>query len=165
MHAPRNARLWWTLVAGIAGAGLLGIASAAGALSGGTTPPTPANSHANPHASSDRPDPSESDEPNEPRAPGSGPVGPDASGPAAFGLCNAYAHAKKHGKSIGHSIAFRNLAAAAGGAGRIDAYCATVPHPGSSTSPAAGSDETGSLHAHPGGPPSQVPPRARPSGD
>ena len=52
------------------------------------------------------------------------PVGPDATGPAAYGLCNAYAHSHRHGKSLGHSIAMRNLARAAGGAGKISAYCA-----------------------------------------
>jgi len=56
--------------------------------------------------------------------------GPDATGPAAFGLCNAYAHAKAHGTAAEKSAAFRNLAAAAGGAANITAFCAAVPHPG-----------------------------------
>ena len=59
------------------------------------------------------------------------PVGPDASGPAAFGLCNAWTH--HQGKDIpGNSVAFRNLAKAAGGEAKIAAYCAKIPHPGSS---------------------------------
>jgi hypothetical protein len=56
------------------------------------------------------------------------PVGPDATGRAASGLCNAWEHG--NGKKKG--AAFRNLAAAAGGADKIAAYCATVPHPGAS---------------------------------
>ncbi len=67
-----------------------------------------------------------------PGAPQATPVGPDATGPAAFGLCTAYAHAKTHGSASQQSVAFRNLAAAAGGAANIAAYCAKVPHPGSS---------------------------------
>jgi hypothetical protein len=47
-------------------------------------------------------------------------------------------------------VAFRNLAAAAGGASNVAAYCAAVPHPGPSSS------HTG----HPTGPPTYPPPRA-----
>src|SRR6185369_370582 len=56
-------------------------------------------------------------------------VGPDATGPAASGLCTAYAHAKAHGTASQKVVAFRNLAAAAGGAAKIAAYCIAVPHP------------------------------------
>ena len=60
------------------------------------------------------------------------PVGPDASGPAAFGLCNAWTHHQAQDKEKpGNSVAFRNLAKAAGGEAKIAAYCAKVPHPGS----------------------------------
>ena len=104
----------------------------------------------------------------------SSPVGPDATGPAAFGLCTAYEHAKAHGQSVDKSVAFKNLAAAAGGVAKIDAYCAKVPHPGSSPS-AHATGKPGALpsrasgHAtgkptelptHPGGKPSSVPPGA-----
>ncbi|GAA2158475.1 hypothetical protein [Pedococcus bigeumensis] len=62
------------------------------------------------------------------------PVGPDASGPAAFGLCNAWTnHQAKDDDKPGTSVAFRNLAEAAGGEAKIAAYCAKVPHPGSSS--------------------------------
>jgi hypothetical protein len=74
-------------------------------------------------------------------------TGPDATGPAAFGLCNAWAHARAHGTSSQHSVAFRNLAAAAGRASHVAAYCAAVPHPGASSSHTA----------HPGGPPASRP--------
>lgn len=59
-------------------------------------------------------------------------VGPDATGPAAFGLCKAWANHAKHddGKErAAGSVAMRNLAEAAGGKAKVEAYCATVPHP------------------------------------
>ena len=58
------------------------------------------------------------------------PVGPDASGPAAFGLCNAYAK----GGLNSSSTAYGSLASAAGGAANIATYCATVMAPGQSAS-------------------------------
>ena len=58
-------------------------------------------------------------------------VGPDATGPAAHGLCTAWSnHAAKGRSPALHNPPMRNLAEAAGGVGRIAAYCATVPHPG-----------------------------------
>ena len=68
-------------------------------------------------------------------------AGPDASGPAAFGLCNAWSHHQAKGRTTapGRSVAFRNLAEVAGGEGRIAAYCAKVPHPGN---PTAGDDSS-----------------------
>ena len=69
-------------------------------------------------------------------------MGPDATGPAAFGLCNAWSHHQanaakpgekadeKAGEKPDDSVAFRNLAKAAGGETKIGAYCAKVPHPG-----------------------------------
>lgn len=56
------------------------------------------------------------------------PVGPDASGPAAHGLCTAY----EHGGLAATSVAFASLEKAAGGAGSIGAYCATIVAPGHS---------------------------------
>jgi len=56
-------------------------------------------------------------------------TGPDASGPAKHGLCRAWKAGKggEHGKRE-DSTAFRALAAAAGGADKIAAYCqATTP--------------------------------------
>src|SRR4051812_47038226 len=49
-------------------------------------------------------------------------VGPDAKGPAAFGLCNAWTHHQANGAKPTDSVAFRNLATAAGGEGKIAAY-------------------------------------------
>ena len=90
--------------------------------------------------------------------PAATPTGPDATGPAAFGLCTAFSRAREHGSAAQKAVAFRNLAAAAGGAHSIAAFCAAVPHPGSShaSHPAA-------APSHPSGKPSQVPP-AHPSG-
>jgi len=96
-------------------------------------------------------------------------AGPDATGPAGFGLCTAYAHAKTHGTASQKAMAFRNLAAAAGGAAKIAAYCAAVPHPGSSQSSQSASAPThpvGRPSSHPTGKPSSRPtprPTGRPS--
>lgn len=71
-----------------------------------------------------------SPEPSDSASPSSSasPVGPDASGPTAFGLCNAYAH----GGLNPSSTAYASLASAAGGASNIATYCATVTTPGRS---------------------------------
>jgi hypothetical protein len=96
------------------------------------------------------------------------PSGPAVPGPAAFGLCTAYAHARADGTATQRAVAFRKLAAAAGGAGKVAAYCAAVPHPGSpqsgqpaphrpgrpSSAPAA--HATGQPSSHPSGKPSSV---------
>jgi hypothetical protein len=98
-----------------------------------------------------------------------GAAGPDAAGPAASGLCTAYAHAKAHGTASQKAMAFRNLAAAAGGAAKIAAYCAAVPHPGRSQSSqpaAAPTHPAGRPASHPTGKPSSHPtphPAGRPS--
>lgn len=62
-------------------------------------------------------------------------VGPDATGPAAHGLCNAWSQHQKNGAKPTNSVAFRNLATAAGGEAKIAAYCATVSKPGNSNHP------------------------------
>src|SRR5579859_4601851 len=96
------------------------------------------------------------------------PVGPDPTGTAGFGLCNAYAHAKVHGKSVDHSVAFQNLATAAGGAANIDAFCAKIPHPSdSATESNEPSDGAGKPSDVPHGKPTTVPPHAtgRPSSE
>jgi hypothetical protein len=82
-------------------------------------------------------------------------AGPDATGPAASGLCTAWAHAKAHGTASQQAVAFRNLAAAAGGASNVAAYCAAVPHPGPSPSPTA--HPAGPPASHPTGPPASHP--------
>jgi hypothetical protein len=75
------------------------------------------------------------------------PARPSAAGHAAFGLCTAWAHARAHGNAEQRAAAFRNLAAAAGGAAKVAAYCATVAHPG--TSPSTGPPAKGKPTTHP----------------
>jgi hypothetical protein len=56
-----------------------------------------------------------------------GPVGPDATGPAAFGLCHAFGGTKAVTKAGNPSVARRNLLAAATAAGQtIEVYCAGI---------------------------------------
>jgi len=124
----------------------------------GAPSPTPSHTSVDPQSRSSRPDA----------------VGPDAKGPAAFGLCTAFAHAKEHGEASEKAVAFRNLAAAAGGEGKIASYCAAVPHPGSSPSghaaPSHPSGQPTSVPTHPSGRPTSHPsgkpsaPPAHPSG-
>jgi hypothetical protein len=76
-------------------------------------------------------------------APRSTGVGPSASGSAAYGLCHAYQHANASQRAV----AFRNLVSAAGGAGQVAAYCASVPHPGPSSPPGRRVGQTGSPSA------------------
>jgi hypothetical protein len=71
------------------------------------------------------------------------PAGPSVAGAAAYGLCNAYLHAEEHGNA-GQSVAFRNLVNAAGGAGKVAAYCASAPHPGATSPPGRRVGQTGS---------------------
>jgi hypothetical protein len=88
------------------------------------------------------------------------PAGPGATGPAASGLCTAWAHAQTHGTPSQQAVAFRNLATAAGGASNITAYCAALPHPGpSATHPTAPPTPhpTGPPTSHPTGPPATHP--------
>ncbi|HVU74533.1 MAG TPA: hypothetical protein VHE83_16330 [Mycobacteriales bacterium] len=73
------------------------------------------------------------------------PHGPNASGPAAFGLCTAWSH----GGLGPRSTAYADLVKAAGGADGIAAYCATVPHPGRSGAPDGGPTAHPSHPAHP----------------
>ena len=66
----------------------------------------------------------------EPTEKGQG-VGPDATGPAAHGLCTAWSNHQRNGDDAPMDTPpMRNLAEAAGGQGKIAAYCSAVPHPG-----------------------------------
>lgn len=69
------------------------------------------------------PTPTETDEPEGP--PASTPVGPDVTGPAAVGLCNAFSHGGLNSTSTPYSL----LVQVAGGEEGIDDYCATIPAP------------------------------------
>jgi hypothetical protein len=88
------------------------------------------------------------------------PVGPSASGPAAFGLCTAYQNAVRHGTATQKAVAFRNLEKAAGGAANVASFCASVAHPGASATPHSGaptSHPTGKPTSHPTGKPTSHP--------
>ena len=84
---------------------------------------------------------------------GPSPASPGAAGHAAYGLCTAWAQAKAHGTRKQRAVAFGHLAAAAGGAGNVAAYCATAPHPGTlpsdRVSPAPTPRGSGKPAAHP----------------
>ncbi len=78
------------------------------------------------------------------------PVGPDPAGPAAHGLCTAYSHAEAHGSAAQQAVAFRKLAAAAGGDGQVAAYCASAPRPGAGAHGKPASHATGRATSRPG---------------
>jgi hypothetical protein len=73
------------------------------------------------------PAPTETEDPDE--SPTSAPVGPDVTGPAAAGLCNAFTNGGLNSTSTAYSVLLQ-----AAGAEGIDGYCATIPAP-------AGSDD------------------------
>jgi len=100
------------------------------ALGGGTaaaaaTGVLPTPGHTFVHNDSETTDPTDSPSPDPSSS--ASPIGPDATGPAAFGLCTAYTA----GGLSTHSIAFGALQSASTD-GDIAAYCATVlaAHPG-----------------------------------
>jgi len=88
-------------------------------------------------------------------------VGPDATGPAAFGLCTAYSHAGDKGQAAERSVAFRNLAEAAGGEDEVEAYCAEVEHPSSDAK--ATDEDADSGATQPSGRPTDKPKHEKPS--
>jgi DNA-directed RNA polymerase specialized sigma24 family protein len=68
---------------------------------------------------------------------GGSPVGPAATSSAARGLCQAWSADKAKGAARDTSVAFRNLAAAAGGPDKVDAYCRVATTPTSTKAPNA----------------------------
>ena len=162
VHARRSARRRPRLLTSLLTAKAAAVAAtAAVAALGGvaaaaytSTLPAPAQQFA--HGVIGAPSPQPSHRPGTPQATPArtDAVGPDATGPAASGLCTAYAHAKAHGTASRKAIAFRNLAAAAGGAAKIAAYCAAVSRPGSSQS-----SQSASAPTHPAGRPTSHPAR------
>ena len=85
-------------------------------------------------------------------------VGPDATGPAAHGLCTAWANVADKGKAA-QAPAFRNLAAAAGGVDKVAAWCAALPAAGASDGATGQPSDhpTGKPSEHPTGKPTTVP--------
>jgi hypothetical protein len=104
-------------------------ALALAALGGGTAAaaaagllPTPAQEFAHQTVGAPSPSASETDAPEDPQpSTSASPVGPDATGPAAFGLCTAFTA----GGLSTHSIAYGALLAASP-SGDIAGYCGTV---------------------------------------
>ncbi|MDV3221017.1 hypothetical protein [Intrasporangium sp.] len=87
------------------------------------------------------------------------PVGPDATGSAAHGLCTAWQGVAGNGKAM-DSVAFQNLVDAAGGEDEVEAFCADVDAPGKSEDRATGKPETaptGKPDTLPTGKPETVP--------
>jgi hypothetical protein len=130
----RRTAVLTSLIGARTGAAIAGVAIGLGAASvvaySATRPPTEPVM-ISPAAATDNPDAKPADRP----------VGPDATGPAAFGLCNAWANHQKQQDGVERaegSIAMRNLAIAAGGEDKIAAYCATIPHPGNGPKGAKG---------------------------
>ena len=72
------------------------------------------------------PEPAPTETPDPEPSQTSTPAGPDAFGPAAFGLCNAFSN----GGLGTTSTAYAALVRAAGGEDGVGAYCATVATPG-----------------------------------
>src|SRR5215472_16261279 len=144
-------------VAAVAVVGLGGVATAAFA----NALPSAAQKLAHDTIGAPSPHASNSAQANNTNAGHSGtPVGPNATGSAAFGLCTAYAHATDHGTAAQKAVAFRNLEKAAGGAANVASFCASVAHPGASATPGGGaptSHPTGESTSHPSGPPSTHP--------
>ena len=122
----------FTLIGGKAAIGILVggavVAGGAGVAAYADLLPVPAQQVA--HDSIGAPLPRTSDSPapaDTPTAtPTSTPLGPDATGPAAFGLCTAYTH----GGLAVSSTAYASLAGAANGASHIATYCASISKPG-----------------------------------
>jgi hypothetical protein len=177
VHARRSARrrsrlltaLLTAKAAAAAGAAAIALGGGVAAAAYTSTLPAPAQQFA--HSVIGAPSPQPSHRPGTPQPshrPGTLQAtpartdagGPDATGPAAFGLCTAYAHAKAHGTASQKAMAFRNLAAAAGSAAKVAAYCTAVPHPGRSRSSQPASTPThpaGRPASHPTGKPSSHP--------
>jgi hypothetical protein len=113
-----------------AAAGAAAIAVLGGGVAAAYTGSLPASLQKFAHAAFAAPDVHESAAAPTPEGTGHR-VGPSITGGAAYGLCNAYQHANASQRAV----AFRNLVKAAGGASQVAAYCASVPHPGSSGPP------------------------------
>jgi hypothetical protein len=159
----RKPRLITSLLTAKAAAAAVAVAALGGAAAAAYTGALPAPAQQLAHKTIDAPSPKPSHGPATPQATPTHPAAaspdatsPDATSPVAFGLCTAYAHANAHGTASQKAVAFRNLAAAAGGAAKIAAFCAVVPHPGSTQTPAP-SHPSGKPTSHSTGKPSSLP--------
>jgi hypothetical protein len=78
------------------------------------------------------------------------PAAPPVPGNAAYGLCRAYERAVANGHPGHNTVTFSRLAAVAGGADQVAAYCAQLVHPGNPAS----SHPAHPPHGNPSTPPS-----------
>lgn len=85
-------------------------------------------------------------------------VGPHAAGSPAAGLCRAWSTDQAKGTARDHSVAFRSLSSTAGGADKVEAYCAGVLAP----KPPQGSGPP-TAHVSPPGKPSHPTHPAKPA--
>ena len=83
-------------------------------------------------------------------APARQPAAPGSAATDTDGLCHAWAHAQAGGRPREKAVALRNLAAAAGGAAQVTAYCAAAAH--------RGTQPPGQQVGHPQGKPSAASP-------
>ena len=110
-------KLGAALAAGAVGLGAVGAAALTGNMPCGSTtrPPAPAPDDKSSADQSKAPDAKDKADKKDKAADSTKTaVGPDATGPAAFGLCTAWAHVATKGQVAEKSVAFRNLAAAVG---------------------------------------------------
>ena len=138
-------------------AGSLSIGGVAAAAVTGSLPfehPKGTVSASDDQGASESPDPTESADPTASGAPTAGltggPVGPDATGPAAFGLCHAFGGDKAIRKAGNPSVANRNLITAATAAGQsVQDYCAVIlGTPTTSPTPASTDPATATTSDH-----------------
>lgn len=170
-HRSRRLPRMTAMAVGAAGAVLLG--GVAAAYTGSLPDPVQQVAHhilgappASSPRSSDRPSPApdrSAERSAHPKStsplatsPAPSPVGPTLSGPAAVGLCDAFARG-----GLAHtSVSYQALVKAAGSSG-IEAYCRQVAHPGQ-----AATHPSGEPTAVPAGPPAARPtasPTAKPT--
>ena len=166
LHTPRRSRVFAKLLTAKAAAVALGVLAAGGVAAAATgTLPAPAQQVAHAVFGSATSTASSATTPTTTAARAHA-VGPDAAGPAAQGLCRAWAAGQggQHGKKL-DAVAFAALAKAAGSSGNVAAYCAQVTSstggPGQGQGGPPGSLPPASTGGHgqgQGGPPSSLPP-------
>ncbi len=164
-----------TKLAAAAAAGAIGFGGLAAAAYAGALPepiqdfahqtvgaPSASSDHSDPGSQGSAPMSSEASERTNAAQSGE-PVGPDATGSASYGLCTAFAEQKAdNGQVDTRSVAYRALVEAAGGADKIDEFCAGVTSPsenaGTAGSASADADSSiPSVSSHPTGQPSDLP--------
>ena len=104
-------------------------------------------------------DPASTEDPEADGTPSATPVGPDGTGPAAYGLCTAYTH----GGLAPSSVAYGNLAVAAGGEEGLTDYCDAVIAAKKGVPADTGGDATDDAAGDPSGDGTEAPDAVAPS--